>query len=256
MEAEPSEWFRGFFDPVANSFWEAVVPVEVTRQDVAFLRSALGLQAGDRLLDAPCGAGRLALPLAALGWRVTGVDLSADALKTLRTRASERALRVEAVAADLRELPLDGPFDGACCMGNSFGYFDPEGMAAFARRLGALLRPSARFVVETAMAAESILPNFEQEFTAAAGDLTLKVAQRYNVAESRVDAQMTFGRGSALTPREQLPPRATRHYVLTCREIVTLLERAGLCVRSLYSDTHGSPYVLGEPRLIVVAERA
>jgi hypothetical protein len=75
------------------------------------------------------------------------------------------------------------------------------------------------------------------------------------VAEGRIEAQMTFGRGSALVPDAQLPPRATHHYVLTCREIVALLEDAGLEVRSLYADTRGTPFTLGEPRLIVVAER-
>jgi len=66
---------------------------------------------------------------------------------------------------------------------------------------------------------------------------------------------MAFGHGSALMPSRQLPPRAAHHYVLTCREIVCLLDGAGLQVRSLYADTRGSPYALGEPRLIIVAER-
>ncbi len=68
-----------------------------------------------RALDVACGAGRNALTLAANGFAVTAVDISAVALERGRQAAADRALEVEWVQADLdddpaRSLP-DGEFD-------------------------------------------------------------------------------------------------------------------------------------------------
>ena len=37
-------------------------------------------------------------------------------------------------------------FDGAFCVGNSFGYLDDEGNAAFLRAVRAALKPGGRFI--------------------------------------------------------------------------------------------------------------
>jgi tellurite methyltransferase len=54
-----------------------------------------------RALDLACGAGRNALYLAGLGWRVVAVDSSPTAIRILRERAAEKGLAVEAHLADL-----------------------------------------------------------------------------------------------------------------------------------------------------------
>jgi S-adenosylmethionine-dependent methyltransferase len=58
------------------------------------------------VLDCGGGTGRLAVPMAQLGARVTVVDISADALATLASRASEAGVaeRVTAVQGDLEDL--------------------------------------------------------------------------------------------------------------------------------------------------------
>jgi SAM-dependent methyltransferase len=54
-----------------------------------------------RALDLACGAGRNALWLAENGWEVTAVDGAPTAVETLRHRASQRRVRVEARVANL-----------------------------------------------------------------------------------------------------------------------------------------------------------
>jgi tellurite methyltransferase len=56
-----------------------------------------------KALDLACGAGRNALWLAEHGWEVTAVDGADAAIEILRTRASERGLRINAVVADLEK---------------------------------------------------------------------------------------------------------------------------------------------------------
>jgi tellurite methyltransferase len=66
------------------------------------VETAKNLKRG-RALDLACGTGRNALWLARKGWSVTAVDGSAAAIETLRERASEQGLRVDARLADLEK---------------------------------------------------------------------------------------------------------------------------------------------------------
>lgn len=61
-----------------------------------------------RALDVACGAGRNALFLAAQGFRVSAVDISAVALERGRRAAAERGLEIEWLCADLDEDPTHG----------------------------------------------------------------------------------------------------------------------------------------------------
>jgi len=54
-----------------------------------------------RALDLACGSGRNALWLAWLGWEVTAVDRSPEAMRRLNDEASRRNLHVNAETADL-----------------------------------------------------------------------------------------------------------------------------------------------------------
>ena len=66
---------------------------------------------GARVLDAGCGSGRMAVPLARAGFRATGLDLVRAALLETRGRAD-----VEVVEGDVLRLPfMDGSFDAVVC---------------------------------------------------------------------------------------------------------------------------------------------
>jgi SAM-dependent methyltransferase len=81
---------------------------------VRFAAGELQRSAGRRLLDIGCGAGRNAVPLAALGWTVLGVDLSGPMLAAARQRAADEGVagRVHVALASMDALPArDGQFD-------------------------------------------------------------------------------------------------------------------------------------------------
>jgi SAM-dependent methyltransferase len=68
---------------------------------------------GDRceVLELGCGTGRVALPLAALKHRVTGIDTDAELVEELARRASEHGLAIETAVADARTFSLGRSFD-------------------------------------------------------------------------------------------------------------------------------------------------
>ncbi len=71
-----TDWWKDFFNGIVLDLWRAAVPKEATRTQAEFLIETLELPAESRVLDVPCGNGRLALALAAHGYTMTGLDIA------------------------------------------------------------------------------------------------------------------------------------------------------------------------------------
>src|SRR5258708_4253508 len=149
-----SKWQANFFRGVALEFWRRAMSPEQTRAEADFLEKALRAVPNAQFLDVPCGGGRHAIELARRGYRLTGVDSSEEFLTEARTSG----LPIRWVLGDMCELPWPEEFDGAYCAGNSFAYLDHGGAGNFLAAVAGALRPGGRFVMDTGMAAESILP--------------------------------------------------------------------------------------------------
>lgn len=243
------KWYERFFEGLAMEFWKAAVPEDSTRTEVAFLKEALELKPGSTVLDAPCGFGRHALALAAEGVKVRGFDIAPACVEEVNRQAAASKLSVEAVLADLASAPLGGPYDGAYCLGNSFGYFEPDDMRGFCDRVAGSLRPGGRFVVQTAMAAESFLPEFREREWIAAGDFTCLLECGYNAERSVAELHYTFLHGG------RTEKHSSEHYVYTVGEIGRLLNGAGFRMLATASATDGTPFELGDHQLYLVAEK-
>lgn len=257
------------FQGLALELWREAIPEAQTRAEVDFLTGVFagmpaGIPAGmaegtaegvsaTALLDVPCGNGRLALRLAGRGFRMTGVDQAAPFI-TEAEAATEDLVRaggheITWHRGDMRELPWPEAFQGAYCMGNSFGYFDAAGTAAFFRAVAGALRPGGRFVLETDMAAESLLPVLEERVRRRVGEIDLLLENRYDAGAGVLETAYTFTRGG----RQET--RRARHWIFTVSEIQRMLALQGLESISLFESTEMEPYQLGSSRLILVAEK-
>jgi SAM-dependent methyltransferase len=143
VDVDP-RWWEQFF----GEDWLRIAPARDAQAvaEVDFLVRALGLASGAAVLDVPCGHGRHTAQLAARGYRVTGVDLSEAPLAVAR----ERAPGAELLRGDMRELPVDGPFDVVLNLWTSFGYFadDAENERALAEFVR-VLAPGGALVIDT-----------------------------------------------------------------------------------------------------------
>lgn len=245
-----SEWYEEFFSGVTMDFWRQAVPEDWTADEVRFLEKWAGVAKDGRFLDALCGFGRHALELARKGYKVTGIDISPEAIEELAGAARAEKLDVRAVLGDVLKVPPFEACDAAYCLGNSFGYFDPAGMDAFVAKVAGALRPGGRFIVNTAMAAESILPDLPVRDWTPAGDVTLLVENTYLARLSTVETRYVFVKDG------RTETRTSRHLVLTAAGIVRMLEAEGLRTLETFGSTEGDPFRLSSPQLYLVAEKA
>ena len=65
---------------------------------------------GGPLLDLACGTGRMALRMAALGYQVTGLDITPEMIARARQKAAQQAVSIEWVVADARTFHLQKQF--------------------------------------------------------------------------------------------------------------------------------------------------
>lgn len=130
-------------------FYAEVLGDERSEADTDAAVALAGLAPGAQVLDAPCGHGRMAVRMAEHGLRVTGIDRSAAFLEVARREAAARGVDVELHEADLRALPVDGPYDAVVCWFTSFGYFDDEGNLEVLKEFHRVLRPGGVLVLET-----------------------------------------------------------------------------------------------------------
>lgn len=100
-------------DPLKETAWSEAGTVAGFAQsppNPTLLRFAAGERAAgkERALDIGCGAGRNAVPLARLGWTVTGIDLSWPMLEAaaVRARAESVSQRFRPILAPMERLPI------------------------------------------------------------------------------------------------------------------------------------------------------
>ena len=217
-----TNWWESFFEGVAVTMWLHALPAEHTQREAERLARLLAVSRDAEILDIPCGAGRLSLPLAERGYRLTGVDWSSECLGHARSRDPLHQVTWE--RREMRDLPWSGRFDGAFCVGNSFGYLDDEGNAAFLRAVREALKPGGRFVLETPMVLENLLNHLQPRPWWKAGDVYLLAENQYDAPRSRLDIEYTF------VANGRVEVRRGSHRAYAYRELVELLTAAGFAV--------------------------
>lgn len=256
----PSNWFETFFHGVTLDLWRKAIPPKQTTAEAEFLIDHLNCDAGARVLDVPCGNGRLSFELAKRGLRVTGVDISEEFIAEARANqakqpgspatagGSDLSTRVEFILSDMRNIDSTKIYDGAYCFGNSFAFLEHAEMNRFLRAIARALKPGARFVIETGMAAESVLPDFEEQSSHELDGLALTIKERYLAEESCIDSEYIFERDG------QTESRLAREWIYTVAEIRRMLEAAGFSILDLYGSLKCEPYKLGSQELFIVSE--
>jgi len=106
-------------------------------------------RSGGPVLELGVGTGRIAVPVAAAGIEVVGVDLSAGMLEVARESAELAGVRLDLRRGDLRDPPVDGTYPLVLCPFRSLLHMQTESDRRLAlRAVARCLAPSGAFVFD------------------------------------------------------------------------------------------------------------
>jgi cyclopropane fatty-acyl-phospholipid synthase-like methyltransferase len=248
-EPVADNWYENFFSGINCSLWEQVATPAWTDDEVNFLTDVLNVKPGDHLLDIPCGVGRHSVAFAKRGFQLTSVDISDEYVAKLGARVKKEKLPIQIIHGNILSVTISGSFDGAYCMGNSFGYFNIDSMRTFVKKVADGLRPGARFVINSGMVAESILPHPPGLVNFTFGDTTMEIDNTYVAAEGYLISRILYN-------KETKPEKHSfKHYIFTLSEIIRLLASANLKTVAVYNSTQKLPYEPGDRQMFLVAEK-
>ena len=221
-----------------------------TTVDVPFFLEELKTTSGP-VLELMAGTGRLSLPLAEAGARLTCVDISGPMLTRLRAKLADRGLEAEVVEADVSQLVLPGRSYGLALLPfQSFGELvTVEAQQAALDCVAAHLQPGGRFVCTmhnpsvrrtTIDGQLRLLGTFT--LPERKGTLLLWSLQQFLPGTALVRASQFY---EQYDPEGQLKEKHwldVRFSLVERGEFQTLAETAGFRVAALYGSYDRSPF--------------
>jgi SAM-dependent methyltransferase len=166
--SEPTFDFEGAFDEDYLYFYADRLD-RTTDSDTELIWQLLELEPGMEVLDLACGHGRIATRLAQRGCHLTGLDSSPLFLHLARQDAQARAVAVDYVHGDMRDLPWSARFDRIINWFTAFGYFDDADNRRVLAQAAAALKPGGRLGIEM-MNYPSVLRHFAASNVVRRGD--------------------------------------------------------------------------------------
>jgi ubiquinone/menaquinone biosynthesis C-methylase UbiE len=247
-----ADWWRTYFDDVFYDLHEALFPEQNSRREVAATLQLLGLPAGSRVLDVPCGWGRHTRLLPEAGLAAYGADISEPLLRRGAAAMRAAGLPLRLAAADLRRLPFrSGTFDAVLNLFTSLGLFldDREDVAALCET-ARVLAPGGRLVLESMHRDDVVAAFAERDRWTLPDGTEVRVRRRFDPVTGISRERWRWRRGGLSGDK--------RHVLRlrTATEIDGLLAAAGFPERTYFGDWDCRPLRHDSPRLIVLARTA
>ena len=227
----PTDHFAGEVAEQYDAFESEMFAPDVVGATVDFLAALAG---SGPALEFAIGTGRIALPLAARGVPVHGIDLSADMLAQLRAKPGADA--VQATLGDFAHTRVPGSFSLVYLVFNTIGNLtsQDEQVACF-QNAAAHLQPGGCFVIEVGVPELQRLPPGEtvRPFTVTPTHLGFDEYDVVNQGLVSHHYSLIDGRWSASsTPFRYVWPT----------ELDLMARLAGLTLRERWTDWDRTPF--------------
>jgi SAM-dependent methyltransferase len=244
-------WYVEFFGEDYLRLYRPHLTPERTERETIGIIQRLALPPGSKILDLCCGHGRISIPLAALGYRVTGLDLSPIFLAHARAAARDAGVRVRWIRSDMRSIPYENEFAAVINIFTAFGYLEHEGedqkvLQAVARALA----PGGVFLLEIAHRDAVVRHLFPSDVDHHEDGLLAIQEQEFDLLNSRLHVRVTMVEAEGARKEYRY---SMRLYTLT--ELYHMLAVAGLRLEAYFGGLDGNDLTLDSRRLAVLARK-
>ncbi len=231
-----TEWFRH----VPDEKW--LRDPAQSKKDAQAIWNALGLAAGVKVFECPCGKADLGYPLARLGADVEGMEFNAHFVTAARNKFFRAGLKGTFRTDDMRKAAFPENVDVIINWASSFGYFSDAGNADLLARFASALKSGGELLIDVA-----------NPVRVTRGDAVRLIASGDAVPENW-DAEKK--RATVVFPATDFRgPVAASIRVYTTDEYRAMLEKAGLALAGFYGEGF-TEFTDASQRLIVRAKKA
>jgi SAM-dependent methyltransferase len=210
---------------------------------------------GDPVLELGCGTGRITIPIAREGWKITGLDLNDAMLRRAREKATEAGVDIDWIQADFRNFKDDRQFKLIIFPFNSFLHLpDRESQEACLNCVKVHLSPDGRFILDIFNPDFGILTrdpdkrhfDYEHPDPGGGGSFVSTTKNSYDRASqiNHVEHYLYYGK-----------EHWTHYYemrIIFPQELDSLLHYNGFVIEEKFGDYNESAFSSDSPRQIVV----
>ena len=217
------------FADVYDDWYQQVTDVDGTAALISNLSEGLDV------LELGVGTGRLALPIAAAGVPITGVDSSSEMLKRLTARDTSGLVTTH--LADMASWLPTGPFKVIFCAYNTFfNLVDPDDQEKCLQLVSDRLTPDGLFVLEAFVPSNySLLPTRGVESRHMTEATVLNITIREKISGVVRGQSVQVGEAGPIL-------RPWRILIKTPDELDQVAARQGLNLVERWQDWHRSPF--------------
>ena len=125
-------------------------------------------------------------------------------------------------------------------------------MKVFIEKVASALETGSKFIINSGMIAESILPNFlnySRNKSYTVDNITMDVTNIYNAEDSYMTSHLLY------TKDGKTEEHSFKHYVFTLGEIKRLLKLFSLNIIATYSLPSKTAYKLGDQQVYIMAQK-
>jgi SAM-dependent methyltransferase len=216
---------------------------------------------GGDILELACGTGRITIPLAEAGVRITGLDLAEGMLRQARVKSAEKGVTVDWLLGDCRSLELGRKFNLVFFPFNSIAHLhSPEGIRACFDGVKKHLSDQGRFIVDIFNPRLDMLirdaseryPVGEYPDPDGGGKVLITENNVYDAATQVNHIKWYYRVGESAGERvAELNMR-----IFFPQELDALLRAGGFEIEAKYGDFDESPFGSASPKQIIRARQA
>ncbi len=250
-----TDWaFRFFNNPDYLDMYHDMTSPQRTQLELNFCERVLGWENGQRILDAPCGAGRHSNLLGRYGFSVTGLDFSSFLLGLAeedKKQANFPNEKPSYVRGLLQQLPFEeNSFEHVVCLFSSFGYGETEDdnlhvMQEYSR----VLKPGGKVLIDV-MNRHFVVPRLNKVYDSIHKDLRVR-EERTLTNNGRRLHNIIKVRDKKGNQRQYL----YNPWLYNGWELAYMANQAGMKVVRVYGDFWGNDYEEDGERAMLVAAK-